>query len=360
MAKRKRLTAGPLPPGFDPDLPETVGEEASEAEARPNLGHLSHGFGAAPPIARVAGESSAQAALDELSQAFSRAKAEGRLVQALPLESIDTTHLVRDRIALDEEELAHLIASIRDHGQRMPIDVIDLGDGRFGLISGWRRLTALQRLADETGAERFGTVRAILRNPADDSDAYVAMVEENEVRHGLSYYERARIAARAVDLGVFETEKKALQRLFSAASRARRSKIGSFLALVRALDDVLRFPSAIPERLGLSLAKMLDKKPEALEPLRAALLAHPPENAESEIAVLIQASSGKKGAAPVEKTAKPDPAAAIPTLRRQIRPGVFLDIGGGWLKPVLTISGPSVTPDFRERLERWLAGEAGK
>ena len=50
------------------------------------------------------------------------------------------------------------------------------------------------------------------------------MVEENEIRVGLSYYERARIVAKAVAQGVFETEKQALQRLFHTASRPKRSK----------------------------------------------------------------------------------------------------------------------------------------
>ena len=84
------------------------------------------------------------------------------------------------------------------------------------------------------------------------------MVEENEIRVGLSYYERARIAARAAELGVFPDTASALARLFASASRAKRSKIGSFLRLYTALDDRLRFPAAIPERLGLRLARALD------------------------------------------------------------------------------------------------------
>ena len=51
------------------------------------------------------------------------------------------------------------------------------------------------------------------------------MVEENEIRADLSFFERARIVRRAVEGGVFGSEKQALQSLFSAASYAKRSKI---------------------------------------------------------------------------------------------------------------------------------------
>jgi hypothetical protein len=38
----------------------------------------------------------------------------------------------------------------------------------------------------------------------------------------------------------------------------------------------------------------------------------------------------------------------------EIRPGLFLTHGGGWTRPVLTLSGPAVDPVFRERLLHWL------
>jgi hypothetical protein len=38
----------------------------------------------------------------------------------------------------------------------------------------------------------------------------------------------------------------------------------------------------------------------------------------------------------------------------EVRPGVFLAVSGGWTKPVLTLSGPAVGPEFRERLLHWL------
>ncbi|MFU8836620.1 MAG: ParB/RepB/Spo0J family partition protein, partial [Roseovarius sp.] len=192
----------------------------------------------AAPIARVAGEASLTAAFEEVSRELSTARNEGRLVQRLPLERIEATWLMRDRThpgTGNDPDFAALLDSLRRNGQRTPIEVVDLGQGRFGLISGWRRLTALTRLRDETGEARFDTVLALLRQPASSEEAYVAMVEENEIRLGLSYYERARIAARAVEAGVFPSTRVALQSLFASASRAKRSKIGSFLTLYHAL-----------------------------------------------------------------------------------------------------------------------------
>lgn len=360
MAKRKRLIPFPHMPdsgaddGPTPAFPQPAfpGPEMPTLEVkaflRPGLGGPVAGApGSAPPIARVAAESAAQAALEEVAEVMARARSEGRLVQVLPLEAIDETYLVRDRIGLDEEELEPLIASIRAHGQRMPVEVSDLGQGRHGLISGWRRLQALRRLQAETGEPRFATVLALLRRPADAAGAYVAMVEENEIRQGLSYYERARIAARAVDLGVFDSEKQALQRLFAAASRARRSKIGSFLAIYRLLNDALRFPAAIPERLGLALSKALEGRPAQAAALAADLLARPAADAAEEAARLARFAAGKDAEA---ADAPPAPA----PVRQEIRPGLFLEVSGGFTRPVLTVSGPAVDPVFRERLEAWL------
>jgi hypothetical protein len=80
------------------------------------------------------------------------------------------------------------------------------------------------------------------------------MVEENEIRAGMSFYERARLAAEAAKLGIYPDPAAAIAALFASASPAKRSKIGSFVRVHEALGDALRYPTAIPERLGLALA----------------------------------------------------------------------------------------------------------
>jgi hypothetical protein len=186
MAKRKRL-GGPLQ-----DYLATSQTATTPA--------------ASAPIARVAGETSVNAAFEEVSRELSSARNEGRLVLRLPLDRIEVAWLMRDRThpgTEDDPDFTALLDSLRRNGQRSPIEVVDIGEGRYGLISGWRRLTALRRLHEESGEARFATVLAFLRQPASSEEAYVAMVEENEIRLGLSYYERARIAAKSVEAGVY-------------------------------------------------------------------------------------------------------------------------------------------------------------
>lgn len=240
-----------------------------------------------------------------------------------------------------------------------------MGQGHYGLISGWRRLTALRQLHAETGEARFATVLALLRKPDTAQSAYLAMVEENEIRLGLSYYERARIAAKAVEAGVYPSTKTALQSLFATASRAKRSKIGSFLTLYQTLGDFVRFPQALTERLGLSLARIIEGDASAQARLRDHLKTAETEGPEAEQALLAAFI-----AAETESAAEPGPgpkAAAKNSPKRddrstpasdatgaEICPGVHLSQSGRALR----LSGPGVDAAFRDALETWLRTKA--
>lgn len=298
MAKRKRLS--PAQDGF----------LASPPAGRAALGGA--GTVGAAPIAQVASEASAQAALQELSDVMETARARGLMIQELPLDQIDENHLVRDRIEQDEDELQALVASIRARGQQTPAEVVALepipGGRSHGLISGWRRLTALKRLYAETSDPKFATLKALVITPDSAQDAYVAMVEENEIRVNLSHYERARIAVRASKEGVFSRRKDALQSLFGNATRAKRSKIGSFVTLVEALDAVLFHPAAISEKLGLALVRAIEADDGFAERARAALQAGDRSTAETELAILQQLVDGPAAAqSPVsEPVSEPD------------------------------------------------------
>ena len=345
MAKRKRLDPAravqPDPARAEAPLdklPETL--EVKSA--------VSSGFArTAPPIAHVAGAASSEAALARLSDEMLRAREEGRMVLSLPLEVIDRTHLVRDRIAVDEAEMQALMESIQTRGQQTPIEVVELDKGRYGLISGWRRIQALSRLRDATRDDRFGQVQALLRRPDSASDAYRAMVEENEIRVGLSYYERARIVARAAEMGVFDSVETALSSLFSSASRAKRSKIGSFIRLYSALDNDLKFAGAIPERLGLALIKAIEERDGFLDALRIRLDRNAPRTAQAELdqlqAALLQADT----------PARPDrstPAAlSLPDVA--LPKGLKLEAREGRL----VLKGKAVTEALAADLAAWLA-----
>ncbi len=303
MAKRKRLT--PAQPGFLGGVAE--GERAPETKSMP--------VGMSAPIAQVAGEASATAALEEVSAALRIARAEGRMIELLDLDAIDDRHLVRDRLEQNEEEMTALVDSLRARGQQMPIEVVLLSDpagGRtHGLISGWRRLTALRRLYKEASDPKFAQVRAMVITPDTAQDAYVAMVEENEIRVNLSHYERARIAVRAMKEGVYPSQRAALQGLFGNATRSKRSKIGSFIALVDAFDATLWFPSAISEKLGLSLVRELIRDPGFEDLLKKRLQDMPRDSAATEMRILSETLSERLAPA---LPADPEPAAR-PRLR---------------------------------------------
>lgn len=347
MAKRKRL--GPAQPG----------SEAGPVGERPGLGMFPDtGPAHRAPIADVAGDAASQAALSEMSETLRSARAEGRMILRLPLDDVDESHLVRDRVVLDDEEMRTLTDSLAKRGQQTPVEVADLGEGRWGLISGWRRLTALRHLAQAGRAgpdgAPFDTVLAIVRRPEDAAAAYLAMVEENEIRVGLSFYERARIVVRATDRGVFPSDRVALSELFHAASRPRRSKIGSFVRIVRALDDDLRFPAHMTERAGLALASVLQTDPSRADVLADRLREVPPATAEDEARVVAEVV--KYG-----MTGPPDREASgeVPVSSRRNPPVDSFALGNisvtTFADGRITLSGPGTRDGtFRDRLFAWL------
>lgn len=319
MAKRKRLTPFGAPEAED--LPEIIVPSVR------------------PPIADMAGASAATAAMEEMAATLRAAREGGRLVLSLPLDQIEAGYLVRDRIASDPEEMAALVESLRARGQQTPIEVAQIGPERYGLISGWRRLSALRQLEAE-GAETV-SVLALLRKPDQASDAYVAMVEENEIRVGLSFYERARIAAKAVEAGVYPDDRAALRALFAAASRAKRSKIGSFLTVVRALDGALRFPESIGERLGLQLAQALEADAELGARLQTDLVKVPAPDAATEQARIAKAMQAPKSAlTAVTETIEP-----VPGLRLRAEKGRVV------------IEGKRADAALTQRLADWLKAQ---
>lgn len=356
---RRRLT-----PPASPDVPRAEHFEAPAEERA--VARLA-------PIARVASDAAEAAAFDEVSETLRRARESGRLVLDLPLEAIAPDHLTRDRLPVEDEETAALRESIRLHGQRAPIEVTPLaGALPYGLISGWRRLAALKALHAETGEARFATVQALVRRPEAAADAYVAMVEENEIRVGLSPYERARVAALATDRGVFESEKKALLALFATASRAKRSRIRAFLRIHRALDGVLRFPAHLPERLGLRLAARLgagrvgDGTPEeddgrdfdrtAAQAIAEAIARDDPRTPEAEMRTLEAALADEKASAPAKAGAQDAASARTSGGPRgeSLRPGVTLRQALRGRTLTLRLTGEGVTPDLAREIRALL------
>jgi ParB family chromosome partitioning protein len=260
MAKRRRLEA--------PGAEELADLEAGFA-AKPTPDRI----GLNPPITQVAADAArASSPLDTDQRvtiardsvdanAWRSAVEAGRVINDLPLETIDLTYLTRDRMVVEADALDELIASIRSNGLRLPIEVVALSPGRYGLVSGWRRMTALLALQAQQARQGqgpdFSTVKAIIRPPHDAGTLYTAMVEENELRAQLTPYERGRIAVIAAKDGVFIDTDAAIETIFATASRAKRSKIRSFAMVHQELGDMLHFPIDLSERNGLRLAYAL-------------------------------------------------------------------------------------------------------
>ena len=176
--------------------------------------------------------------------------------------------LIRDRMTMGEEEMLELRKSIAASGLRLPIEVFELeapgGAGqRYGLLSGYRRMLATRGLLELTGADKYRKIKAIVRPRADAGSAFVSMIEENEVRENLSYFERGRIAVMAANQGAFTNTEDAVNRLFATGSKAKRSKIRSFALIFEELGDMLLFPEGLTERHGLLLASALRQGAEA-------------------------------------------------------------------------------------------------
>lgn len=288
MAKRRKLEA--------PSVAELNRiEEEFRHETHPR-GPLGQG-GASAPIAQVAADAAAlsnaatpearaeRARLEADAERLHKAEAGGLLMADLAVAEIDADAMIRDRTVLDEDAMTELRLSIAANGLRLPIEVYQLAepraDGvRYGLVSGYRRLVAVRALHGLTEEGKYQSIRAILRPREEADDAFVAMVEENEIRSELSQYERGRISVIAAQQGAFVNVEEAVNRLFANGSKSKRSKVRSFALIFEELGDMLIFPEALSEKRGLRLAQGLRQGFEAK--LRDALADMLPTDADAE------------------------------------------------------------------------------
>ncbi len=254
MAKRRKLEA----PSAE-DMGRIEEEFRRETPAKP----------ASAPIAQVAADVAGQyqSGTPEMRRdeaqaaAYRAAEGQGRLIKEIPLAEIEAMSMQRDRTVMDTEALEELEHSLNEHGLRLPVEVYELKEPRagkrYGLLSGYRRLIAQQNLLTRTGEDRFARIKAVMRDPDQMGGAFVAMVEENEIRQDLSHYERGRISVIAAQQGAFRSTEDAVAEMFAAASKAKRSKIRSFAMIFEELGDMLQFPEGLREKDGLRLAQAL-------------------------------------------------------------------------------------------------------
>lgn len=133
---------------------------------------------------------------------------------------------ISDRLEGTPEEHRALVASIREHGQQVPILVRPhpLREGRYQIAYGRRRLRALTELGR--------SVRAIVK-PLSDAQLVVAQGQENSARTDLSFIEKALFAAKLEEGGydretimaALSVDKTVVSRLISAAVKIPRPVI---------------------------------------------------------------------------------------------------------------------------------------
>ena len=202
----------------------------------------------------------------------------------IPIDRIDDHALPRDRTALFAADMAELAASIRHSGLRQPVELIPLAEPRgpltHALLSGYRRLGAWRRLAEDFPEEDWSAIPAFLRPAADTRAALGAIVEENEQRQALSPYERGAVLARAVETGLFDTHEAAARALHPFVDRHKRARLVALAETAEALGPQLTEPERLSQRQCLRLAAALRLGFE--EPMRTALHQSEARDAESQ------------------------------------------------------------------------------
>lgn len=104
-------------------------------------------------------------------------------------------------LQLTLEGLVELADSIARHGLRQPINVYDLGDGKYRIAEGERRWWAHVHLAHIVGRAEFGVIPARVHPlPEGDLEVLARQHAENVHRRDLSAVARARAIARVMQV----------------------------------------------------------------------------------------------------------------------------------------------------------------
>jgi ParB family chromosome partitioning protein len=237
--------------------------------------------------ARQAAETAIRAENDALAHEHVRLKKAGLITDLIPLGSVLTTKLARDRAPGRDAEIDELKRSIAQIGLSNPIRVEPV-EGGYELIQGFRRFTAFQELFAETGEEKFANIPAGINAKGEDMlRLYRRMVDENMVRRGVSFGEMAQLAInyrnQEPDL---ESYDQAVELLYASAGRQKRSYIKHFVRLLAEMSGALRYVDRVPRALGLAVVKKLDEVPDSKSILKDLLAAEMDRTPEQELDVL--------------------------------------------------------------------------
>ncbi|MEO8312701.1 MAG: ParB/RepB/Spo0J family partition protein [Caldimonas sp.] len=172
-------------------------------------------------------------------------------VEGLPLlvsvNSIDEDSR-NPRTEFPDEEISELSQDVALRGILQPIVVLPLGDGRYRVLFGARRL----RAAKQAGLE---VVPVVIGSEVHDAYAQVA---ENQKRHGLTPLDLARFMCSRAEAG--ESNAEIAKRL--GIDQTTIAHHLALLTLPPELDEAFRSGRCTSPRTLYELAKLHETKPE--------------------------------------------------------------------------------------------------
>ncbi len=235
-------------------------------------------------------------------KAFRELDEAGRAEHDIPIDLIDRPDItMRSDSYWTSTRFQEIKSSILSNGLRDPISVrrSDV-PGRFILIKGDTRLTSYGELLDETGDEKWTTIRARIEN-LDEVNSVLAMVIENRDREDVWAYDQAIFCRRVLD-EIFDGDRQAVmslldvseswlsknitvanipERLMEAYPLLYQAGIVSLYPLAKSaeahadqLDNLIARAEALketsPARQSARLQRELEKKPRGPKPTEVA------------------------------------------------------------------------------------------
>jgi len=130
----------------------------------------------------------------------------------------------------EDLDIENLKDSIESDGLTVPVTLCQLEDGRYQIISGFRRLTALQEL-------QHSVVPAFIRDLPEYTDKFVASITENVVRKDLKFSDMMNAIVQARKNGV--SQKDIAEVLGWSTRHVRRHETLAKLTkkVIEAIDD---------------------------------------------------------------------------------------------------------------------------
>ena len=113
-------------------------------------------------------------------------------VTNIKINEIDVTENVR--LSKGDTDIKQLMESIKQHGLKQAIGVVQSGKG-YTLLYGFRRLTAYKKLG-------YNTIPAVIADDVDEKDHLIINTIENIQRRDVTPYELGRICVKLQKLGL--------------------------------------------------------------------------------------------------------------------------------------------------------------